>query len=197
MPTRSLYIDGASGTVAIINYAAWSVIPTGTTAGSSTAITNPTTTPENVYFHTALQYITPDPASSSAVPVSLTDTPVAYYTWSDGGCGCFITTAVVEYMGGKDDGWELETLRFFRDKYMGATEDGRAKLRWYYENAPRIVEALRQRSDAKQLFERMYTDFIVPSALMVIDGDLGGAEKMYTKGVMYATEMAGEKWDKL
>lgn len=59
-----------------------------------------------------------------------------------GGGGCFLTTAVVELRGEADDGHTLSTLRKFRDGWMAATPEGRARIAEYYTVAPRIVAAI-------------------------------------------------------
>jgi len=192
MPTKSLYIDGLNGVVAIIRYSSWSNVPSETNRGFSAALTSPTSYPEDVFFHTSLPYMEPDPVTSSPQSIFLASTPVAYFTWSSGGCGfCFITTAVCEYMGEPDDGDTLTTLRNFRDNHMLATKGGRKKVEWYYQHAPGIVAKLKNRSDAESVFMHMYSKFIVPSVLACKDGRLDDAEKIYSIGLRYAARMAG------
>ena len=175
-------MDGQSGVVAIVSY--------GYGGQGSAALSTPESYSAYVYFHSKYKSLQPDPVVSSA-QVTFPQRNVTYFTWNDGGCGgCFITTAVVEYMGGKDDGDELTTLRQFRDEYMA--DKNASQLKWYYKNAPRIVEKLKALSNAEFVFKNMYASFIKPSVELIKQDRLQEAEYMYALGVAYATEMVGE-----
>ena len=176
-------MDGSSGVVAIVEY--------GYGHQGSWALLYPSTIYHVVYFHSAYKYLQPDPVGSSLTQVTFPQRDVTYFTWSDGGCGgCFITTAVVEYMGGADDGDELTTLRRFRDEYMA--DKNVSQLKWYYKNAPRIVGKLKALPNAEFVFKNMYASFIKPSVDLIKQDRLQEAEYMYALGVAYATEMVGE-----
>lgn len=71
---------------------------------------------------------------------------------SDG--GCFLTSALVHYLGKKDDCEELTLLRSFRDNYMRSFEEGKKLVDEYYVVAPKIVSAI-EASDKK---EEYYSD---------------------------------------
>jgi hypothetical protein len=183
MATKTLMMDGQSGVVAIVSY--------GYGSQGSWALLYPEYYRDQVFFHSAYRYLQPDPVGASSTQVTFPQRDITYYTWSSGGCGgCFITTAVVEFMGGADDGDELTTLRKFRDEYMNAKNVD--KLKWYYKNAPRIVEKLKALPNAEFIFKNMYASFIKPSVDLVKQDRLQEAEYMYALGVAYATEMAGE-----
>ena len=58
------------------------------------------------------------------------------------GSGCFLTSALVRYLGKTDDCEELTILRSFRDGYMRSFEEGRKLVGEYYIVAPKIVKAI-------------------------------------------------------
>lgn len=70
------------------------------------------------------------------------------------GDGCFLTSALVHYLGKKDDCEELTLLRAFRDNYMKSFDEGRKLVEEYYEVAPKIVTAI-ESSDKR---EEYYSD---------------------------------------
>ena len=75
---------------------------------------------------------------------------------------CYITTAVCESLGKGDDCEELRCLRDYRDHWLLLTKDGPALVDAYYESAPKVLEAMRERSDYKALCRELYTSYICP-----------------------------------
>jgi hypothetical protein len=69
--------------------------------------------------------------------------------------GCFITTAVCRYSGRPDDCELLQTMRAWRDSWMQETAQRRALVERYYEDAPRYVMAIDQRSDARFIYAEL------------------------------------------
>ncbi len=55
---------------------------------------------------------------------------------------CFLTTACVKYYGLKDDCYQLQTLRKFRDGYLSGSSQNRILVHQYYSIAPRLVKLL-------------------------------------------------------
>ena len=64
------------------------------------------------------------------------------------GGGCFITTAVCELEGKPDDCAELQTLREYRDGWLAKQPGGPEEIQVYYMVAPRILAAIRARTDS-------------------------------------------------
>ncbi len=84
-----------------------------------------------------------DPLPSNILRIEISSTPPSPPPGSGGGSsGCFLTTAVVGWSGGVDDGPELTLLRRFRDTYMRGLADGPDMIRDYHLYAPRIVRAI-------------------------------------------------------
>ena len=69
--------------------------------------------------------------------------------------GCFLTTACVEYAGLPDNCAELETMRWFRDNFVRGLPEGDSLLTEYYAVAPLIVERIKSRPDAPEVFEQL------------------------------------------
>jgi len=65
---------------------------------------------------------------------------------------CFITTACVKYYGLRDDCYELQTLRHFRDTYLLKSDKGKRMVSKYYQVAPAIVKCLEADKMRKVLF---------------------------------------------
>lgn len=192
MPTRTLHIDGNTGVAAIIRTSAYWA------GGNSPAITSPEYYPDDVFFHSSLNYLQPDLSvfNGSSVSVTFPQREIAYYTWADGskgGCGggCFITTAVCQSLGLPDDCYELQTLRKFRDEYMLTTADGREKVDWYYRHAPAIVQAIDLLTDREDVYQKLYSDFISSAVMSIWRGDNVMALSVYEQMINFAKSKVG------
>ena len=92
--------------------------------------------------------------------------------------GCFLTSACTEARGLPDNCEELTTLRAFRDGYMKSLPNGQADICEYYHIAPAIVDKIRALPNAREIFDSIYTELVLPCV------DLIRAEKneeAYTK----------------
>lgn len=79
-----------------------------------------------------------------------------------GGGFCYFTTAACEVAGEADNGPTLTTLRGFRDTWLAKTKTGMRLIVQYYQEAPRIVTAINQRPDAREVWQAVYKDWILP-----------------------------------
>ena len=84
--------------------------------------------------------------------------------------GCFLTSACVEAKGLPDDCHELTTLRAFRDGYMKNLPEGQADICEYYHTAPAIVEKIKALPNAKEIFDRIYTELVLPCVELIESG---------------------------
>lgn len=96
-----------------------------------------------------------------------------------GGGGCYVTTAVCETLGLPDDCYTLNTLREFRDRYLLASNVGRAFVEEYYATARQLCAKIRARSDAAEYLARLYERFILPALLNIEHGNPARAFKVY------------------
>ncbi len=82
--------------------------------------------------------------------------------------GCYLTTACCGHFGRPDTCWELETLRWYRDRVLTRQADGPEALATYYRTAPAIVAALPARGFRRSLsLAGIYWGTVIPCALLV------------------------------
>lgn len=93
-----------------------------------------------------------------------------YQAKKNGSGGCFLTSACVEAKGLPDDCHELTTLRAFRDGYMRSFPEGQADICEYYHTAPAIVEKIKALPNAKEIFDRIYTELVLPCVELIESG---------------------------
>jgi hypothetical protein len=68
---------------------------------------------------------------------------------------CVLTTAVVRYMGGLDNGTELTAMRMLREHYS-SVEGYTAEIQDYYTNSPLIVSGINNSSDKDAIYLEIY-----------------------------------------
>lgn len=92
---------------------------------------------------------------------------------------CYLTTACMVYMADKFDDhcFELTTLRRFRDEYMKVKYPQDVKE--YYRIAPGLVEKINARPDAKDIYNKIYNDLILPAIQAYENGQLEETQRIY------------------
>lgn len=70
--------------------------------------------------------------------------------------GCYLTEACTTAMGLADDCVELTLLRQFRDNYLAHQPSGHQLINIYYQYAPKILLAIRQRDDEEEILRKLY-----------------------------------------
>jgi hypothetical protein len=98
---------------------------------------------------------------------------------TDSGGGCYITTACVSAMGKKDDCYELQTLRQFRDTYLRSIPEGIADIMDYYSTAPIIVDFILQSDTREEVLRRIYHELVSGSIELIRQGKLKEAHEFY------------------
>jgi len=91
---------------------------------------------------------------------------------------CYLTTACVDSMGLPDGCLELGTLRWFRDRVLLPTKEGKRAVRQYYDEAPEIVQAVNRDAEAGGVWKSVYRD-VATAMRMVLSGDYQGAFSHY------------------
>jgi len=105
---------------------------------------------------------------------------------------CFLTTACCQAVGLDDDCWELRTLRKFRDTVLASSPDGQARIARYYEIAPRLVEKIAARPDARAILLKCYALYLVPSAVAVWLGRNNAACAIYMRLLRHMQRLLGD-----
>lgn len=103
--------------------------------------------------------------------------------------GCFLTTAVCDYMDLPDDNEYLNTLRKFRDEYVRPNYP--ELVEEYYRIAPAIVNYIKARPDADEVFKQMLNLYILPACNRIWAGDSQGAMETYINLVNFAKREGG------
>lgn len=132
-------------------------------------------------------------ANSTAASEQASQASIAESKKASGGGGlCFITTAVCGSLNLPDDCRELRALRDFRDTYMRGDVEREAQVKLYYAVAPTYVRRLDARHDAKLIYARMYSRFILPALHAIDAGDLPEAYAIYCALVEYTRAKSHE-----
>lgn len=93
--------------------------------------------------------------------------------------GCYLTSACTESRGLADDCHELQVLRDFRDNYLKNLECGDKEIADYYCFAPQIVDKIKERPDAREIFDKIYSEFVAPCVRFIENGEKESAHTLY------------------
>lgn len=95
---------------------------------------------------------------------------------------CFLTTACVQYYGLPDNGYELNTLRHYRDTYLASSTSGKKLIKNYYAISPQIVSKIEGDKNKKPVYAYIYSQ--VKSSCEAIElKKFERARKLYTRMV--------------
>ena len=103
--------------------------------------------------------------------------------------GCYLTSACTEARNLPDDCEELTVLRAFRDSYMKTLPQGQTDICEYYHTAPIIVEKIKALPNAKEIFDSIYCELVLPCVELIRNGDNEGA---YTKYRAYVKQLQAQ-----
>jgi NADH/NAD ratio-sensing transcriptional regulator Rex len=71
---------------------------------------------------------------------------------------CFLTSACVDFYGLKDTGYELNTLRNFRDSYLAHNKEGRELIQNYYQVSPALVDLINKDKARLERYAYIYSN---------------------------------------
>jgi hypothetical protein len=98
--------------------------------------------------------------------------------------GCFITTACVKYYGMKDNCYQLETLRNFRDNYLLLNTNDQAIVKKYYRIAPIIVDFLNKHPNKDNLYKEIFNK--INEACLLIENKKNEKAKILYSQVVFS-----------
>jgi hypothetical protein len=127
-------------------------------------------------------------AEAGVAQASVAASSAASANASSGGGGCFITTAVCERRGEKDDCETLTKLRGFRDTFMQETPQRKALVWLYYKTAPSLVRAIQHRADAGEYLDALFDKYIAPACAAIDRGENRDAFTLYTQMLFQVQE---------
>lgn len=96
---------------------------------------------------------------------------------------CYITTAVCESLSKGDDCYELQTLREYRDGYLLGSAEGSILIQEYYDIAPTIVKHINRKTEAKEIYQNIYEEYLHPCIGKIEQDDLIGCKAIYEEMV--------------
>jgi len=97
--------------------------------------------------------------------------------------GCYITTAVCLSLGKGDNCYELNTFRWFRDKWLVHQPDGKKLIEEYYETAPLIVNLINKRKDYKDIYFCLWEKYLNPCLELLEKKDFMEVKRIYIEMV--------------
>lgn len=95
---------------------------------------------------------------------------------------CFLTTACVHHYGLPDNGYELNTLRSYRDKQLAITKGGKELIRYYYQVSPQIVRHIEEDKDKTYVYEYIYS-VVLAACKSIEKQNWNSARAIYTQMV--------------
>lgn len=99
--------------------------------------------------------------------------------------GCFITTAVCDYKGKKDNCFMLNLFRNFRDYWLVKQPGGVEVIKKYYLIAPDIVRWIESKQNKAQIYEEIYADFLLPCYRLLKKREYNQCWTRYEQMVIY------------
>lgn len=93
---------------------------------------------------------------------------------------CYITTAVCESLGKPDNCHELQVLRNYRDGYLMSSDEGRKIVERYYDIAPTIVKHINQTDNAKEVYQDIYNEYLMPCINLAEEQKLEECKEIYS-----------------
>ena len=81
-----------------------------------------------------------------------------YKQRGSGSGGCFLTTVCCEEKGLPDDCYELTMMRKYRDEILKKTVLGEKIIKFYYNEAPRIVQQIKGSDKREEICTWIYNE---------------------------------------
>lgn len=97
----------------------------------------------------------------------------------DSSGGCYLTSACMYAKELPDNCYELEVLRNYRDTWLKNEKEGSCLICRYYEIAPKIVSAINETVNSKDIYERLYETMIKPCVKFIEEGKNKEALELY------------------
>jgi hypothetical protein len=91
---------------------------------------------------------------------------------------CFLTTACVHYYSLADNGYELTTLRHYRDTWLASSVGGKKLIAHYYEVSPKIVELVNKDKDKTSVYGFIYSQ-VKAACIEIEKREFNSAKKVY------------------
>ena len=96
---------------------------------------------------------------------------------------CYITTAVCDNVQAKDNCYELNLLRNYRDHYLLSETNGEKLIEEYYDIAPTIVKRIGEDEEAQIVYTHLWNTYLKPCVAYIEKNDNQACKTLYTKMV--------------
>jgi len=106
--------------------------------------------------------------------------------------GGFAAVAAVDHGGHQYDDELMSALVQFRDAYLAKNPEGSKTIDWYYKNSPKLMRELETNPNRKQIYEKMYKEFLRPAYEAIKQGKIEQAHKILQKMISFAKELIGD-----
>ena len=93
--------------------------------------------------------------------------------------GCFITTAVCDYLGKSDNCAEMMDFRWFRDNWLSGQPGGEDLILEYYACAPELVRQLEESPAYGEICQTLWDDYLLPCQKMIREGNFEACRAHY------------------
>lgn len=93
--------------------------------------------------------------------------------------GCYITTAVCGSFNKTDNCIELQMFRGFRDNFLVNCEGGYAMIQEYYRTAPKIVNEINCRDNAKEIYYWIWNKYLKDCFNFIKQGKNEDCKELY------------------
>lgn len=97
--------------------------------------------------------------------------------------GCYITTAVCQYLGKSDHCHMLNTFRHFRDHWLTQQVNGKALIFEYYREAPKIVLWIQDQPNQDQIYTAINQRYLRPCYRLLKHRKYRECFRLYTQMV--------------
>lgn len=97
---------------------------------------------------------------------------------------CFITTATLLATYQQDDGITLTAFRNFRDQWLLSQPYGKELIEEYYEIAPKIVSNINSTSNAENIYQTIYSEYLADCYKFIENGNYNATFEKYKKMVL-------------
>jgi ArsR family metal-binding transcriptional regulator len=96
---------------------------------------------------------------------------------------CFITTAVCKALGRKDDCYELNAFRAFRDNWLLKQRDGKIIVDEYYRIAPKIIAAIDKVDKRNHVYINIWKTYLAECLNLIEAENYAECKTKYTEMV--------------
>ena len=99
--------------------------------------------------------------------------------------GCYITTATCNSLGVKDDCYELNLFRNYRDNWVRSQIDGQQLINEYYRVAPIIVKNINTMADSKVVYQKIWDNYLTKCVSLIEQKKFNECKVIYVKMVLH------------